>query len=94
MAEGVGRHHQPAANPPGLREERGEDGPALVLGQRDVVLIQEVVVAPGGVEAEAVGLEPGLPHLGIRAAHLGHLDSKAQRSRGHGRLLHSTVAAL
>jgi hypothetical protein len=88
VAKGIGRDHQPAADPPGLGEERGEHGPALVLGQRDVVLVQEVVVAPGGVEAEAVGLEPGLPHLGIRAAHLGHLDSKAQRSRGHGLLLH------
>jgi hypothetical protein len=94
MAKGIRRDHEPATNAPGLGQEGGQHGPALVLGQRDVVLVQEVIVGPGGVEAEAVCLEPGLLHLGIRAAHLGHLDSKPQRFRGHGHLLHSTVAAL
>jgi hypothetical protein len=78
VAEGVRRHHEPAPDAPGLDEERGEQRPALVLRARRVVLVHQVVVDPGGVEAEAVGLEPRLAHLGVRALHLRHLDSEPQ----------------
>jgi hypothetical protein len=93
MPERVGRHHQPAANPARLDEQRGQHRPPLVLGQRDVVLVQEVIVEPSRVETEAVGLQPRLAHLAVRAAHLGDLDPEAKWSRRtHARLTPRIVA--
>src|SRR5262245_43675350 len=79
MTERVRAHHETAADAPRLREQRGEDRPALVLGERDVVLVEEMIVQPAGVEAEVIGLEPRVPHLVVAPAHLRELDAEAER---------------
>src|SRR5262249_61069195 len=60
-----------------------EHGPPLDLRLRGLE-VEQVVVSPGRVEAQAIGLEPGLPHLGVRPVHLGDLEAEAEPSRDHG----------
>ena len=43
------------------------------------LLVQEMVVALGGVEAEPVGLQPGVLDAVVGARHLGDFDAEPHR---------------
>ena len=83
MTKGVRGDHEAATDPARLDEQRRQDGPPLLFGQRHVVLIQEVVVQPPGVEAQPIRFHPRVADLRVRPAHLGGFDAEAEGSRGH-----------